>query len=438
MSNILKIHSKMINDAFNHNMYAKYFIDHPNIPIELKSAMQNIGATQSILIRLDESLGSSVFVLFFDSTIDLLDYRISFCQMFLRQSDIFYQYQFNVEKLNQLQLFLRQVLDHLPTGILITNASFKLTYVNSKMMQYIENKDFKLRDDIRSLNLPDSLIDAMDHVYQSGSDYAQKQELTFQGKAALYFVSSFKLFNEKDEHVILVLTNIQQSKELIDQMNQTNRLAMMSKIAKGISYELGKPVHQLIQGVEKIQYEWHDPSFQDFFSTDIIPQVDRINLLCQSLLRLSRSNTESLVEVFLPDLLDQVLRLIAGDLRYTTQKFYVGVLDRVWIIVDQVMAIQVLMNLMIFCLKSLAKESSRLSLDILLEERHLLSIKIQISDYLAGGFTNAENIKDQLELSIVNQIVMNQNGQFDIFCEHDLAWFNVRLPVKKIAVPTVT
>ena len=54
----------MINDAFNHNMYAKYFIDHPNIPIELKSAMQNIGATQSILIRLDESLGSSVFVLF--------------------------------------------------------------------------------------------------------------------------------------------------------------------------------------------------------------------------------------------------------------------------------------------------------------------------------------------------------------------------------------
>ena len=44
-----------------------------------------------------------------------------------------------------------------------------------------------------------------------------------------------------------MLTNIQQSKELIDQMNQANRLAMMSKIANGISHELKAPVKQLVQ-----------------------------------------------------------------------------------------------------------------------------------------------------------------------------------------------
>ena len=134
--------------------------------------------------------------------------------------------------------------------------------------------------------------------------------------------------------------------------------------------------------------------------------------------------------MFLPDLLDQVLRLIAGDLRYTTQKFYVGVLDRQWIIVYQVMAIQVLMNLMIFCLKSLALESSRLSLDITISENTMLSIKIGIKHYNQASFSNADDMKDQLELSIVNQIVLNQNGQFDIFCENQLASFHILLPIK--------
>jgi nitrogen-specific signal transduction histidine kinase len=40
-------------------------------------------------------------------------------------------------------------------------------------------------------------------------------------------------------------------------------------------------------------------------------------------------------------------------------------------------------------------------------------------------------MKGQLELSIVNQIVMNQNGQFDIFSENNLASFHIHLPVKK-------
>ena len=53
--------------------------------------------------------------------------------MFLRQSEIFYQYQSDCEKLTNLQQFLKQLLDQLPTGILITSLNFELKYSNSKM-----------------------------------------------------------------------------------------------------------------------------------------------------------------------------------------------------------------------------------------------------------------------------------------------------------------
>ncbi len=429
----MKVHANVIDQALKDNMYTKFSLSHPNTPIEFQTVMKNVGVNHLFLIRLSESSGSSIFVLFFDSHIDILDYRISFCQMFLRQSDIFYQYQANCEELNRLQLFLRRLLDQLPTGILITSIDYELKYINSKMGEQLDQDLIHYTNkDLREIGVVNDIIEAIDHVVINDDDYSKKVVLPLNNKDELYLLSSFKILQDQEPSIIVVLTNIQQSKELVDQMNQTNRLAMMSKIAKGISYELSKPVDQLINGVEQIQYRWSDSHFQDYFTTDIIPQVDRINLLCQSLLRLSRSNTESLVEVFLPDLLDQVFRLIAGDLRYTTQKFYVGVLDRKWIIVDQVMAIQVLMNLMIFCLKSLANDDSRLSLDITVAANDLLNIKIGIKHYIDQRFSNENELKDQLELSIVNQIVMNQNGQFDIFCENELASFSIMLPIKKL------
>ena len=355
--------------------------------------------------------------------------------MFLRQSEIFYQYQENCEKLNRLQLFLKKILDQLPTGILIINDSYQVKYINSKMDDQLQySLSDKTNIDIRNSNVPSELIAAINDCQQE-NEYTKKVTLSIKDhkeSTALFLLSAFKVTQEIETYTVVVLTNIQQSKELIDQMNQTNRLAMMSKIAKGISYELSKPVDQLINGVKKIETKWNNSKFQDYFITDVIPQIDRINLLCQSLLRLSRSNTESLVEIFLPDLLDQVLRLISGDLRHTTQKFYVGVLDRSWIIVDQVMAIQVLMNLMMFCLKSLSKETSRLSLDIQILSKNLLSIKIAIKNYKSDGFRVENDLKDQLELSIVNQIVMNQNGQFDIYCENQIASFDIMLPIKKL------
>ena len=119
----------------------------------------------------------------------------------------------------------------------------------------------------------------------------------------------------------------------------------------------------MVQGVEDIKEQWQKESFQDHFTTVVIPQVSRINLLCQSLLRLSRTNVESLVNVC-PDLLDQVMRLIAGDLQYSKHAFYVVYLEKTSIVIDQVMAIQVLMNLMIFSLNFLAIENSKLFLEI--------------------------------------------------------------------------
>ncbi|MEC8678129.1 MAG: hypothetical protein VXX85_04675 [Candidatus Margulisiibacteriota bacterium] len=430
----LKLHLNIIHDYLKDNVSCKFSLNNTDTPPELNAAMLLIDANQAILLRVDDSDDSSIIILFFETTIDLLDYRISFCQMFLRQFEVFCNYQSNYNDLLDLQTFLKGLLDQLPSGIMIVNPNRRIDYLNSKVKSQLN--EFKSLEEglaIDKLINYSSLIDAVNYVEANGSEYSEKIYITNNNQKSLYLLSAFAVFQGNELSVIIVLTNIQQSKELIDQMNQTNRLAMMSKIAKGISYELVTPVQQLIDGVKKLESNWMKYEFQDYFTTAVVPQVDRINLLCQSLLRLSRSNTESLVELFLPDLLDQVLRLIAGDLRFSEHKFYIVHIDREWIVIDQVMAIQVLMNLMIFSISSMAKNDSRLSLEIRTDNVEKLFIKIGIQNYQNTANVSENEPKDQLELSIVNQIVINQNGRFDVHSENTIIYFEVLIPIKHVS-----
>ena len=59
---------------------------------------------------------------------------------------------------------------------------------------------------------------------------------------------------------------------------------------------------------------------------------------------------------------------MAGEIRQSKYKFKVASLAKERIIVDQVMAIQILMNLLIFNFKVLSVEDSTITLDITTKE----------------------------------------------------------------------
>ena len=68
--------------------------------------MHSIHAKQAIIIRLDDADVSSIFVAFFKVPTDISDSRVSYCQMLLRQFELFLDYQDKFDKLSKLQSFL--------------------------------------------------------------------------------------------------------------------------------------------------------------------------------------------------------------------------------------------------------------------------------------------------------------------------------------------
>ena len=244
-----KLHSNLIRGHLKENISCKFVLNEPETPSELNAMMKLVDVKHALFIRVNDSDDSSIIILFFEKMIDLLDYRIPFCQVFLRQFEVFCDYQANHEQLLDLQSFLKGILDQLPTGIMIVNSKNRIDYLNSRMKLQLDDHDSKLIDkSIYSVDIYPVIVKAVDYVQSNRSEFVEKIQITHNDQIELHLLSGFVLFQQHEVFTIIVLTNIQQSKELIDQMNQTNRLVMMSKIAK-VFCELITPVQQLIDEI---------------------------------------------------------------------------------------------------------------------------------------------------------------------------------------------
>jgi nitrogen-specific signal transduction histidine kinase len=431
-----KVSGQDMERFFGDDVYVQLNKGDTHTPMELKKEMTSLNAKSVLFVRTKTVFGGPIFVFFLEKeTVVAKNYGI-FGYMFLCHAEVFYEYQTYSQKLTGLQDYLKRLLDNIPIGIMITNAAFELTYINKKIEDELAYPFSKyLYEKVVNIPFQEELLETIVEVSEHKHEVTRQAEIPINNRYNLYHIHSFIVHQDTEEYVITVLTNIQQSKELFKQMNQSNRLAMMSQVAVGISYELEKPVSTLIEGVQKISKEWNNKGFQQHFDIDIVPQVDRINLLCQSLLRLSRSDSESLVEISLDALLEQVLRLIGGEVEFSRYKFNVAKMSKKAIIVDQVMVVQVLTNLIVFCFKKMALLESNVTLDLSIQNASTLCIQLKIKEYSKEGFVDQKNATDPLELAIINHIVSNQNGRFNIVREKNMVVFVVQVPIQP--VPTI-
>ena len=176
--------------------------------------MMQLNVEDVLFIKADEQTLSSIFVLL-KERIDVLDYRIPFCHVFLRQSEIFFQYQENCNQLNHIQQYLKGLLDQLPIGLIIVNDQSNVSFMNHYFEELLNIDFLKVKDkNYNVINLPTALVDNITKAVSINADVIHQTDLKLNNKESLTLLFSF-IINDS----VTVLTSIQQSKDLFDQMN---------------------------------------------------------------------------------------------------------------------------------------------------------------------------------------------------------------------------
>jgi len=108
---------------------------------------------------------------------------------------------------------------------------------------------------------------------------------------------------------ILVLRNLSYRKELDEDLNRADRLAMIGAVAAGLAHEIRNPLGG-IKGAAQMLCRAFDKGSPLIQYTDImIREVDRVNQLIEQLLDLSRPAELRLAPVNIHEILDEVLLL---------------------------------------------------------------------------------------------------------------------------------
>jgi two-component system nitrogen regulation sensor histidine kinase GlnL len=139
--------------------------------------------------------------------------------------------------------------------------------------------------------------------------------LTRWGRKAPVAVSASPLRNQEGlfQGTILLLRDIKHRKELEEDLKRADGLAMTGTLAAGLAHEIRNPLGGIKGAAQLLRRSLAaDSSLRDY--TDImIREVNRVNLLIEQLLDLSRPSELSLMPVNIHEILDDVLLLESHD-----------------------------------------------------------------------------------------------------------------------------
>jgi two-component system nitrogen regulation sensor histidine kinase GlnL len=114
---------------------------------------------------------------------------------------------------------------------------------------------------------------------------------------------------------ILLLRDLTHRRELEEDLKRSDRLAMLGTLAAGLAHEIKNPLGGIKGAAQLLRRSMaHDPSLIEY--TDImIREADRVNLLIEQLLDLSRPVRLNMIPLNIHELLDDLLLLQGETLR---------------------------------------------------------------------------------------------------------------------------
>jgi len=124
---------------------------------------------------------------------------------------------------------------------------------------------------------------------------------------------------------ILLLRDLTHRKEMEEDLQRADRLAMLGTLAAGLAHEIKNPLGGIKGAAQLLRREAHQVPVIGQYTDIMIREVDRVNLLIEQLLDLSRPAQLNLVSLNIHELLDDVLLLekqTVQEPRVTVRKNY--------------------------------------------------------------------------------------------------------------------
>lgn len=329
--------------------------------------------------------------------------------------------------------FSEEILQNMTTGVITVDKDLNITMFNNQAEKILNWRinDVKNKP-ITVLSSKSDRFNIFEKSWLEKRSFQYETIIKDDDKEIPVAISTDVLRDlEKNEiGVIGVIADLSTIKILQKQVEQANRLSSLGTMAASIAHEIKNPLVAIKTFSELLAKMWQDPGFREKYAEIVHPQIDRINNLCQALLKLGKPQKIELIDLNLNKVFSEVLTLLEGERKFYRAVFKTTIDENLYVTGDYSQITQVLLNLLMNALQALPKnQGGEITISAALQQDSgyvLLSIK---DTGLGIPKARLNNIFDPfyttkaegtgLGLSIVFKIIEEHKGK--IFVESELS-----------------
>jgi len=218
--------------------------------------------------------------------------------------------------LQDTSAFADEVVTSLPVGLLATDRTGRIAFVNAAAEQITGLEAEKIRGRRPEDVLPNVLSSLVTAADRGETVLEQETECRFSdGRRVPLSVSASRIVSEAGHFVghILILRDLREVKRLQDEIRQKEKLAALGSLSAGVAHEIRNPLSS-IKGLASYFGEKFEPGSSDREAAEVmVREVERLNRVVSELLDFARPSELSRRQTDIVDVLNHSVRLVQQD-----------------------------------------------------------------------------------------------------------------------------
>lgn len=350
----------------------------------------------------------------------------------------------------EMKNFNEEILENMVTGVITLDRDLKITSFNSKAQELMQIQLNDVRGQHISVLYPlTKKFKYFDVCFKVKQPIVQEALIRIQNKEIPISLSIDMLRDttKNDIGVIGVISDLTPIKILQRQVDQTARLSSLGTMAAGVAHEIKNPLVAIKTFSELLPQMWFDPGYRKKYGEIVTPQINRINNLCQSLLKLGKPQPPSLTSFTINQVIQDILVLLDGERKKYDTTITIELDPESTILADKNQISQVLINILINAFQAMSSDPKDHTVKIktqFIPSIGYVLLNIQDSgcgmsreslNRLFDPYFSTKPSGNGLGLSIVHKIIQEHRGRILVDSELGVGTtFKIYLPTKAVSL----
>ncbi|NNU91421.1 MULTISPECIES: nitrogen regulation protein NR(II) [Anoxybacillus] len=362
-----------------------------------------------------------------------------FTSVSLLLSLTFRQYGQLYEKVVNDKVYIEQLLNSLPIGIVTMDGATSINFINDSAATLLDLDKKEMKQMIERERESEKNALFWDLFIHRVPFQQVKVPYKKDGEKKIFLTSQSNLLNLYGEKVgrTIFFLDITEIEELTKRMHQSEKLALMGEMAAKAAHEIRNPLAVIHGFLAFMNGNLAENEREQYHIPLLLQEIDRINAIVEDMLLIAKPSAPMLKETYMETIVQDVLSLLQQTLEAKSIRVHVR-LDRVPLSIDPKQMMQVLYNLLYNSIEAVGEDGTICLYSDVGETYNMYvydsgsGIPKDMQETIFEPFITTKSSGTGLGLTIVKRIIENHGGTIAL---HDSSekgtTFVISLPIRR-------